>query len=224
MQSLGPLARELSAPYYEDALPSHDRFHAERVRDLSLHLADECDGAVDRAVLSAAAWLHDIGRPREAAGEIDDHVNWGAAEATSLLAGESVESDRIEAVEHAVRAHGVRSSSPAPATPEAKLLFDADKLEAIGAVGIVRMASILGERSALAEEAVGAIRLPDDDGTDNDGTDDGGLHMSHLRERAKRRRERLYTAPGRRLGRSRWQFLEDFLDQFARETAAAPQE
>jgi uncharacterized protein len=218
MQNLGPLARELSVPYYDDALPSHDKNHAERVRDLSLHLADAYDGAVDRDVLSAAAWLHDIGRPREAAGTIDDHVNWGATEATSLLAGESAEPDRIEAVEHAIRAHGVRSSSPEPATPEAKLLFDADKLEAIGAVGIVRMASILGERSALADEAIGAIHLPDDEETD----DAGVLNMSHLRERAKRRRKLLYTAPGRRLGRSRWQFLEDFLDQFSRETAAVP--
>ncbi|MFB6189816.1 MAG: metal-dependent phosphohydrolase, partial [Halapricum sp.] len=32
---LGPLAREMSLPYYEDALPAHDRFHAGRVRDLS---------------------------------------------------------------------------------------------------------------------------------------------------------------------------------------------
>ena len=35
-RELGPLARELSVPYYADALPAHDRFHARRVRDVSV--------------------------------------------------------------------------------------------------------------------------------------------------------------------------------------------
>ncbi len=69
-QELGHLARELSLPYYDDALPAHDRFHAKRVRDLSIRLANECDGTVEREILSAAAWLHDIGRPLERSGEL----------------------------------------------------------------------------------------------------------------------------------------------------------
>ena len=48
---LGPLARELSLPYYDAALPAHDRFHARRVRDVALRLADESDHEIDRDVL-----------------------------------------------------------------------------------------------------------------------------------------------------------------------------
>lgn len=70
---VGPLARELSVPYYADAFPAHDIFHAKRVRDVSLRLADQHPDSVDRDVLAAAAWLHDIGRPLERVGEIENH-------------------------------------------------------------------------------------------------------------------------------------------------------
>ncbi|GAA0245658.1 hypothetical protein GCM10009000_071850 [Halobacterium noricense] len=75
-QELGSLARKLSLPYYEDTLPAHDSFHANLVRYLSIRLADKCGETVDRNVLSASAWLHDIGRPLERVGKIDDHDRW----------------------------------------------------------------------------------------------------------------------------------------------------
>ena len=87
-----------------------------------------------------AAWFHDIGRPLERVGEIDNHDDWAANEATSLLADEAVTTDRITAIEHCLRAHSIRANSPEPETIEAKLLFDADKLDATGAVGLVRLA------------------------------------------------------------------------------------
>lgn len=156
-QELGPLSRKLSLPYYEDALPAHDSYHAKRVRDVSLQLATKLGNGVDRNVLSAAAWLHDIGRPLERSGAIDDHDEWAAAETEELLESEGVTGDRIDAIKHCIRAHSIRSSSPEPETPEAKLLFDADKLDATGAVGIVRLACIVGERSGRAGEPYAVI-------------------------------------------------------------------
>ena len=94
------LSRELSRPYYEDAFPAHDIFHAKRVRDVALQLATQHSDSVNREVLAAAAWLHDIGRPLERIGEIDDQDDWAADEATTLLAAEGVASDRITAIEH----------------------------------------------------------------------------------------------------------------------------
>lgn len=210
---LGSRARELSVPYYEDALPAHDRFHAKRVRDVSLRLADECDGRVDRDVLSAAAWLHDIGRPRERTGEIDDHGSWAADEASELLAAESVPSDRIEAIDHCLRSHSIRPSAPEPASLEAKLLFDADKLDAIGARGLVRLACIVGERSGRAGKKYAVI----DDASALGMELSEGNDVSILLEWARERLDALYTPPGRQLGASRWQFIEGFFAQFRAE-------
>lgn len=212
-QELGPRARELAIPYYEDALPAHDRFHAERVRDVSIRLADACDEPVDRDVLSAAAWLHDIGRPLERTGEIDDHGEWAATEATALLGAEAVAADRIDAVSHCLRTHSIRSSSPEPETIEAKLLFDADKLDAAGARGLVRMACIVGERSGRAGERYAVI---DDSSRSNLATPDCP-DITLLREWARERLDNLYTSPGRRLGASRRDFMEDFFARFDRE-------
>ncbi|RDI70379.1 HD domain-containing protein [Halopelagius longus] len=214
-QELGPLARRLALPYYEDALPGHDSFHASRVHNLSARLADEWDAPVDREVLAAAAWLHDIGRPLERTGEIDDHDRWGAAEARTLLEAEGVATDRIDAIQHCIRAHSIRTSSPEPETPEAKLLFDADKLEAIGAVGIVRMACIVGERSGEAGQKYGIIG----DASASGGAATNLPDITLLREWSEERLNALYTPPGRRSGESRWSFMTEFFAQFDRETA-----
>ena len=210
---VGPLARELSFSYYEDAFPAHDIFHAKRVRDVSLRLADQHPDSIDRDVLAAAAWFHDIGRPLERIGEIEDHDEWAATEAVPLLQAEGVAPDRVTAVEHCLRAHSIRASSPEPETTEAKLLFDADKLDAAGAVGIVRLACIVGERSGRTGEQYAVI----DDASTLEGDYPELPDIDLLREWARERLDSLYTDPGRRLGESRWDFVENFFEQFTRE-------
>ncbi|WP_455448517.1 HD domain-containing protein [Natrinema thermotolerans] len=212
-QELGPLARELSLPYYDDALPAHDRFHAERVRDLAIRLANDCERPVDNDVLAAAAWIHDIGRPLERTGEIDDHDAWAAAEAAARLEPEGVAPDRIDAVTHCVRAHSIRASSPEPETLEARLLFDADKLDAAGGRGIVRLACIVGERSGRQGEAYAVI----DDASASELAASGLPDVALLREWVDERLDALYTDPGRRLGESRRQFVDDFFARFENE-------
>lgn len=209
-QELGPLARKLSLPYYDDALPAHDSFHARRVRDLSIRLANACDNAVDRDVLRAAAWLHDIGRPLERTGEIEHHDRWAAEEAADILDSNGATADQIDAVEHCIRAHSIRGSSPKPETQEAKLLFDADKLDAVGAVGIVRLACIVGERSGRTGQRYAVIDDSSVAGVDAPDCPD----VSLLREWATERLDALYTSPGRRLGESRRRFVDDFFAQF----------
>ncbi|WP_254839155.1 HD domain-containing protein [Natronomonas marina] len=213
---LGPLARELSVPYYEDAYSAHDVFHAMRVRDVALRLADRHPDSVDRGVVAAAAWLHDIGRPLERVGDIDDHDEWAADEATALLDDADVTPGRIAAVEHCLRAHSIRASSPEPETVEAKLLFDADKLDATGAVGLVRLACIVGERSGRTGDQYAVI----DDASRFDGPGPDLPDIGLLREWARERLDALHTAPGRRLGEARWEFMTDFFAQFTRETGA----
>jgi uncharacterized protein len=213
---LGPLARELSRPYYTDALPAHDIFHAKRVRDVSLRLADRHSRSVDRDVLAAAAWFHDIGRPLERVGDIDDHDDWAASEAARLLGPEDVDTDRVAALEHCLRAHSIRTSSPEPASLEAALLFDADKLDAAGAVGIVRLACLVGERSGRSGTQYAVL----DDASTLGGEPPEVPDLDLIREWTRERLDSLYTDPGRRLGASRWAFMERFFDQFARETGA----
>lgn len=215
---LGPRARTLAVPYYDDALPAHDRFHARRVRDVALTLADRVDESVETETLAAAAWFHDIGRPRERVGDIDDHGAWAATEATDLLATEPVPNDRIDAISHCLRAHSIRASSPEPETIEAKLLFDADKLDAAGARGLVRLACIVGERSGRTGERFAVI----DDAAALGVESIDGPDITLVREWVRERLDALYTDPARSLGQSRWEFVTTFFEQFERELTHRP--
>jgi len=203
-------ARDVAVPYYDDALPAHDRFHARRVRDLSMRLAEDCSQPVGRDVLTAAAWLHDVGRPRERTGDVDDHGAWAADRTADLLADAPLSSEGIAAIEHCLRAHSIRPSSPEPASIEAKLLFDADKLDAAGARGLLRLACIVGERSGRTGERYAVI----DDASGLDAEPSDGPDVSLLREWTRERLDALHTDPGRRLGEARWAFVETFFERF----------
>ncbi|WP_330632698.1 HD domain-containing protein [Halocatena halophila] len=215
--NLSSLARSLAIPYYEDALPGHDQYHAARVRDLSIRLADTLDESVDLELLAAGAWLHDIGRPRERTGSIDDHDRWGAKKARVLLTDAGVNSERVERICACIRSHSIRDSSPTPDTPEARLLFDADKLDAIGAIGIVRLACIVGERSGRAGSAYASL----DVGSAHELTPPDRPDVALLKGWAKERLAALHTPGARRLGESRWAFVETFFERFDAELDTA---
>jgi uncharacterized protein len=123
---------EEARQYYQGHESSHDFDHVLRVLALAERIARAEGG--DLEVVRAAALLHDIGRAEEEATG-GDHAAIGAARAREILAGHPPE--KVEAVAAAIASHRFRSGPP-PATPEARALFDADKLDAMGAIGVAR--------------------------------------------------------------------------------------
>ena len=118
---------------YEGADAIHDFDHVLRVLTLAERLG-KAEGA-DLEIVRAAALLHDGGRGQAEARGLD-HAAFAANRVREILAGQPPE--KIEAVVHAIAAHRFRSG-PEPESLEAQVLFDADKLDAIGAVGIARV-------------------------------------------------------------------------------------
>ena len=112
---------------------THDFDHVLRVYHLAERIG-QAEGA-DMAVLRAAALLHDIARRDQDAGRVPEHAAEGARRARQILAGQPPEF--VEAVAHAIETHRFRVDRP-PQTLEAKILYDADKLDSIGAVGVAR--------------------------------------------------------------------------------------
>ena len=110
----------------------HDMDHVYRVLNFALYIAEQ-EQAVDYDVLIAAALLHDIGRD----GENGGHNVAGAEMARDFLKGIDFPKEKIQGVYHAIITHsnGVDCERK---TLEAKILYDADKLEAIGVMGIAR--------------------------------------------------------------------------------------
>jgi uncharacterized protein len=118
--------------HYEGADAIHDFDHVLRVLALAENLAER-EGA-DLEIVRTATLLHDVAR-----GWGDrlttDHAQAGADFARRLLDGQP--SERVEAVAHAIAAHRFRGTV-SPRTVEARVLHDADKLDAIGAIGVAR--------------------------------------------------------------------------------------
>ncbi|NJD03466.1 MAG: HD domain-containing protein [Ruminiclostridium sp.] len=114
---------------------AHDRQHIYRVLYTVLDLA--VDYAVDKDVLVAAAMLHDIGRDAQFKDPERDHAVVGADMAYDYLLEIGWDGNKASHVRDCIAAHRYRSSNP-PVSIEAKILFDADKLDAAGTMGIAR--------------------------------------------------------------------------------------
>jgi uncharacterized protein len=115
---------------------AHDCEHVYRVLNYALDIAGS-EGGVDYDVLIAACLLHDIARAEQFADPALDHAEVGAEMAKSWLVEGGCAPGFAGAVGDCIRAHRFRSNAP-PASLEAKILFDADKIDVCGAMGIVR--------------------------------------------------------------------------------------
>jgi len=114
---------------------AHDAGHVYRVLWAALGMA-ESEKNVDWDVLTAAALLHDVGREEQfRTGE--NHALVGAQMARAFLEELGDGAEFAGKVSECIRTHRFRSDDP-PTSVEAKLLYDADKLDVSGAIGIAR--------------------------------------------------------------------------------------
>lgn len=114
----------------------HDAGHVYRVLHTALQLAAFYP-EVDGEILETACLLHDVGRERQYKDPSLCHAREGAKIAEEFLLKEGWNAERAAHVAACIRTHRFRSDDP-PVSIEAKILFDADKLDVAGAVGIAR--------------------------------------------------------------------------------------
>lgn len=145
----------------EQALPVDKFGHQPRLEALTVVIGAALD--YDRDVVCAAAWLHDLGvflgnRPQDPV-ELSrwDHVAYACSHAPQILRRAGFPEEKIPAVLDAIRQHQPKDD---PATLEATILRDADILEQLGAVGILRTVSKVGRDSRFPRftDAVAVLR------------------------------------------------------------------
>ena len=196
---------EKARHHYLGADAVHDFDHVRRVLALAERLA-RAEGA-DLEIVRTAALLHDAARgqgDRMAA----DHAQAGAEIARRLLAGHPPE--KIEAVAHAIAAHRFRAG-PSPQTLEAKVLHDADKLDAIGAIGVARAFAFGGHEG---QRLWGEVP-PDYRESASTRTEHTPVHEYHMK--LVKIKDRLLTDSARRLAEQRHTFMVDFYERLERE-------
>jgi uncharacterized protein len=131
----------VAGPYYTEDDWAHGRGHIERVVGTALEIGTQ-EGA-DLDVIELAAILHDVFENKETHSNIEGfrHEIEGAKEARKILKQLGVADKTVDAVCHCIESHRKRTSTE-PQTIEAKCLFDADKLDCIGAIGVIRCAFV----------------------------------------------------------------------------------
>jgi len=182
--------REYARHFFERE-GTHGFSHVERVFNLCMHIGKE-EGA-DLEVLALAALLHDVARPLESAGKVEDHAAEGARIARHFLRSIGYPVEKVEEVAHAIEAHRF-SRGPEPETLEARILSDADKLDAIGAVGIARVFMYSGEHGRSIEDS-----------------------LAHFEEKILKLKDLMYTETARRIAEERHRFTAEFIERIRRE-------
>ncbi len=186
-------------PHYHGSDAVHDFDHVLRVLALAERMAP-AEGA-DAEILRAAVLLHDVARGE--AGVVD-HAQAGAETARRLLAGHAPE--RVEAVARAIAAHRFRRG-PAPDTPEARVLHDADKLDAIGALGVARAFAYGGR----AGQRLWAEVPPGYEESEASRGEHTPVHEYHMK--LARIQDRLLTESARQIARERHAFMVAFFER-----------
>lgn len=195
--------KERAESFFGEVNPAHDWFHVKRVHELALRIAEEENA--DTEVVESAVFLHDIGRAKEDEGEIENHAEWGAEKADQILEELDYEEGFIEDVKHCICSHRY-SKDPEPETSEAKVLSDADNLDALGATGIARTFTYGGERGSVIADP----DLP----ADEDDSSAGATSVNHLEKKILNLKDRMYTATGREIAEERHNYVEDFVQRF----------
>lgn len=168
---------------FQKQIGCHGYEHTERVIETCRVLGKALNAEL--TVLIPAAILHDIGRGN------DDHAHHSAKKAREIL--QELEYPRVDEIVHAIDVHSFSAGGEAE-TLEAKILSDADKLDAMGAVGIYRAAQYSVEHERPPEEFI-----------------------NHFHEKLLKLKDILYTDEAKKLAEKRHKFMLNYLDQIGKE-------
>lgn len=188
---------DVAQKHFDGQDPAHDWQHNLRVMAMCERIGQE-EGA-EMTILSLAALLHDIGRAEERrTGEC--HAEISARLAGTLLRHEGLSEEQIERVQRAILAHRFRKDRP-PVTLEEKILFDADKLDSIGAIGVARAFAYSGVLGQPIQSDQAQQHTP----------------FKEYEWKLTRIKDRLFTKTAQEIAEERHRFMVQFFEQWKEE-------
>ncbi len=202
----------LTSKYYEELNNdfSHDINHVFRVERLAKQIGQ--DEEADLEILEAATLLFDVARGLEDRGEVEDHAKAGSDIAREILYKINFPKEKIEPVCHAILVHR-KSMDRVPETTEAKILQDADYLDALGAIDVAR---IIGSSFQSKK-----YRRPIYDGKPSNKLEDNNKsainYLLYKISHPKMQPTNFHTRLGRKYAKERFKFVEEFARRFISE-------
>ncbi|VAW31901.1 hypothetical protein MNBD_CPR01-244 [hydrothermal vent metagenome] len=199
---------------------AHNFDHVMRVYNLALHLAKNEN--VDLDVIKTAALLHDIGGKKEVDDPTGktDHAIESAKMAESILNNLGYSKNKIKHIQDCIISHRYRTENK-PQTKEAKIVFDADKLETVGAIGIARVFIWVGRNNAHLYKKVDIDEYVKENlgGKINGRIQDKTKHSPQINWETKDKHilNYLYTDSAKQVAKERMIFSENFFKRLENE-------
>lgn len=201
---------ELVKEKLEGTESGHDWFHIERVWKLSLHIQEKEGG--DKLVIELAALLHDIADPKFHNG--DETI--ATKIVTEFLTEQKVDQEIISKVIFIIENMSFKNRNDAPKDLplELKIVQDADRLDAIGAIGIARTFNFGGYKNNLMYHPDIQPKLAQ---SKEEYKKSNGTTINHFYEKLLLLKDLLNTKTAKEIAEHRHQFMLQFLDEFYKE-------
>lgn len=199
---------------------AHSMDHVMRVYSLALHLAKNQN--IDLDVLKASVLLHDIARVKEDndhSGKTD-HAILSSEMAAPILRELEFSDDKIKHIQDCIISHRYRTGNE-PKTKEAQILFDADKLDTLGAIGIARGFVWAGRNNAKIYTDINIEKYIEENlgGKINGRIQDKTKHSPQIEFETKLKFliNKLHTERAKEMCAERIGFYKSFLDRLKKE-------
>jgi len=194
----------------KNAEAGHDWFHIERVFKTALNINQEEKG--NELVIALAALLHDIADPKFNNGD----ETLGPNLAQSFLQSIAVEEEAVNHVKLIIQHMSFKNSFDKNSftSKEMQIVQDADRLDAIGAIGIARAFTYGGFKNRVLYDP--AIK-PEEHLSKESYKNTTAPTINHFYEKLLLLKDMMNTAAGKKIAAKRHQFMLDYLDQFYRE-------
>lgn len=186
---------------------AHDIAHTQRVAANAKMIANQLPS--DGQVVAAAAWLHDcVSVPKDHPDRKKASV-LSADRAVAFLASHDFPEEKLNKVHHAISAHSY-SAGIEPETTEAKIIQDADRLDALGAIGISRCLLVAGQLGRT-------LYHPIDPFCEERSPDDSEWTIDHFYSKLFKLPGTMQTEPGKEIANKRVEFMRKYLHELAGE-------
>lgn len=193
---------------FKNDYSGHDYQHSLRVYKLATAICREEKG--DMEIVELAALLHDV----------DDYKLFGGKsgaypQAEAFLKANNVASEKIEAICHIIATMSFKGTgTQVPESKEGKIVQDADRLDAIGAIGIARTFAYGGSKGR-------AMHIPEEKPRDNMNFEEyaknQGTTLNHFYEKLLKLKALINTETAKKIAEARHKYMEDFLTEFLME-------
>jgi uncharacterized protein len=190
--------------------PAHDFQHISRVYK-NAELISKQEESVDLDIVLAAALLHDlVVYPKGSSKTINSADDSAEIAKKILLEYKNYPREKIEKVADAIRTHSY-SKKLVPQTLEGKILQDADRLDAIGAIGIARTFSVGGSENRSLYNPTDAFCETERQ------LDDTQWTLDHIKKKLMILKNSMHTKTAKKIAEERTEFMELFLNQLRKE-------